>query len=218
LSISPDDSILEIGCGVGRLAIPATLFLNSSGQYAGIDIIRESIDWCTENISSQHPNFRFTFVDVQSQLHNPSGKKHCADVVFPVADESVDKIFLSSVFTHMLPDDVMHYLAKMSRALKRNGLVLTTMFLLNQRSMASIESQTAQFSFPCTVSGYRQCRVQNYEVTEGAVAYYQESYLTMLYSNGFELKRPIQPGHWSGAGAPDADGQDYVIFGKSLRH
>jgi SAM-dependent methyltransferase len=213
LAISHRDNVLEIGCGVGRLAIPAIKFL-TAGSYTGLDIIKASIDWCSSNITPRHQNFRFFHEDVHSPLHNPNGTKRPAEVTFPIVDQSADRIILSSVFTHMLPEDIMHYLSKIHQALKPGGLVLTTMFLLNERSLKQVENDASAIPFKYRLTSYEQCRLRDPDVPEGAVAYFEASYLTMLYGSGFELKQPIQYGQWSGMGGPGADGQDYVIFGK----
>ena len=126
----------------------------------------------------------------------------------------MDKIFLSSVFTHMFPADVMHYLAEMNRVLKPGGAVLTTMFLLNDLTLAAIAAKDAMFAFDHTLPECPQCRIQYPDAPEGAIAYFEHAYLQMLYASGFELKNPIEYGRWSGVGAHNADGQDYVIFGK----
>ena len=41
-----------------------------------------------------------------------------------------DVAFLTSVFTHMLPEDVEHYLDELARVLKPGGRTLITWFLL----------------------------------------------------------------------------------------
>jgi tRNA G46 methylase TrmB len=100
LNLHPEDTVFEIGCGVGRLVIPASGVL-SRGFYLALDIIKPSIDLCSATITAPRPNFRFIFEDVNSPLHNPQGTKRVADVIFPVSCQSVDKIIPSSVFTHM---------------------------------------------------------------------------------------------------------------------
>jgi ubiquinone/menaquinone biosynthesis C-methylase UbiE len=41
-----------------------------------------------------------------------------AQYPFPFADSSFDFVYLVSVFTHMLPADMEHYLSEISRVLK----------------------------------------------------------------------------------------------------
>src|ERR1700737_4201167 len=60
--IRPDMSILGIGCGLARDAIPLTKILGPEGSNLGIDVKRELIDWSVANITARHPNFRFSHV------------------------------------------------------------------------------------------------------------------------------------------------------------
>lgn len=78
--------MLDVGCGSGRMALPLTGYLNREGRYAGFDVSREAIAWCTENISGSHPNFEFTAVDIQNGAYNPTGKYESSDFRFPYLD------------------------------------------------------------------------------------------------------------------------------------
>ena len=51
---------------------------------------------------------------------------------FDVADASVDVVVLASVFTHMYPRDVRHYLGELGRLLKPSGRALATFFALDE--------------------------------------------------------------------------------------
>src|SRR5438874_4060962 len=46
--LQPGDRVLDIGCGIGRMAIPLTKYLSKNGEYWGIDIVKHGIDWCQE--------------------------------------------------------------------------------------------------------------------------------------------------------------------------
>ena len=49
-SLRPDLDVFEMGCGIGRDAIPLSEIL-TSGSYLGTDVIRPSVEWCQANIS-----------------------------------------------------------------------------------------------------------------------------------------------------------------------
>lgn len=118
--------MLDVGCGSGRMALPLTGYLNSEGRYAGFDISQKAIAWCQEHITSAHPNFQFEVSDIYNSLYNPKGKYQSLDFRFPYPDASFDVVFLTSVFTHMFPPDVEHYLDEISRVLKPGGRCLCT--------------------------------------------------------------------------------------------
>ena len=47
--LRPTDKVLEIGCGIGRMAVPLTQYL-STGTYDGMDVVADGINWCSQNI------------------------------------------------------------------------------------------------------------------------------------------------------------------------
>jgi hypothetical protein len=140
------------------------------------------------------------------------GRVDVREVTFPMQDHSVDRIFLNSVFTHMFPDAVMHYVREMRRVLKRNGSCLMTMYLVNDCTRKAIREERANFKFVHTCKGYEQCVILSPENPEGGVAYDEKSYIEMLSANGVRLRKPIEYGTWGGCGKERADGQDYVII------
>jgi len=42
--LRPNERVLDVGCGVGRIAIPLTEFLNSDARYEGFDVVAKGID------------------------------------------------------------------------------------------------------------------------------------------------------------------------------
>ena len=47
-----DYNFLELGSGISRDAIPLMDFISSRGSYKGVDIFKDTIDWCNSNIKS----------------------------------------------------------------------------------------------------------------------------------------------------------------------
>ena len=99
------------------------------------------------------PNFDFTVVDIQNGAYNPTGKYKSSHFHFPYPDGSFDVVFLASLFTHMLPSDVKHYLHEIVRVLKPGGRSLITFFLLNEESSALIKEGKAFFNFEHEMPG-----------------------------------------------------------------
>lgn len=124
--IQPNHHILEVGCGIGRDAIPLSEFLSPAGSCIGVDIVKQSIDWCTQNITSKYSNFRFVHFDVNEPLHNPHGTTTSQAVCFPIPSAVIDRIILWSVFTHMVPADTAHYLREFRRLLRPGALIYAT--------------------------------------------------------------------------------------------
>jgi ubiquinone/menaquinone biosynthesis C-methylase UbiE len=205
--LQPDHAVLEPGCGTGRMAVALTEFLTPDGSYDGFDIVQEAVDWCVAHITPDHPNFRFRHVDVANPAYNPEGKLDPGEFAFPYPDAGFDFVFLTSVFTHMLPRDIQHYLSEIRRVLRPRGSCLMTFFLLNDDAREAIREGRSHRRFEHEGDGYFY---DIEKVHEGAVAYREEDALSFLQGAGFGLRAPIKYGRW--AGRPGLTfGQDFVV-------
>lgn len=218
--INPDDTILEVGCGVGRDAIELTQILNNNGRYVGFDIIKPSIEWCSSNITPKHPNFNFHYYDINSQIHNSGGSIKTTDVVLPAKTGTVDRIFLHSVFTHMFEADIIHYLKEFNRVLKPDGLVLASFFILDEESLKRAHSGKGKkhrhpltFEHPYGKDTY----VNDTEYPEGAIGFSPNKVRSMLNKSGLMVHGGFaHRGSWSGI-KDASNGQDILILQKASR-
>jgi ubiquinone/menaquinone biosynthesis C-methylase UbiE len=121
-----DSSILEIGCGCGRLAMALQHADSFTGQYTGTDVDAELVAWCDEHLGDER--FRFIHSDIQNPLYNPGGVP--GPYTLPLADESQQLVISHSVFTHLLEDEVKHYLEESHRVLDGEGHVGMSVFCL----------------------------------------------------------------------------------------
>jgi ubiquinone/menaquinone biosynthesis C-methylase UbiE len=197
--MTPSSRVLDVGCGMGRLAGAMATYLDADGSYDGIDIIPDAVKWCSENIVGEHDNVHFWHSDVVNGEYNPKGKIEAVDFRFPFEDETFDVVVLDSVFTHMVPADVEHYLAEITRVLKSGGRCFATFFLLTEKSRALMSNKNSTTNFRHNLGAYS---VTSTKVPELAVAY-EEQYVSELYARlglvsdhrpGFEL----HPGFWCG--------------------
>jgi ubiquinone/menaquinone biosynthesis C-methylase UbiE len=194
--LKPHERVLEVGCGVGRMAVPLTRYLNEKGSYEGFDIWAEGINWATKNLTSNFPSFHFKFVDVQNKSFNPKGKLRTTEFKFPYQNESFDFVFLTSVFTHMLPKDLENYLSEIARVIKISGKCLITFFLLNEESTKLIEDKQSTVDFKYKIAD--GSRTIDYKEPENAIAY-DEQFVRVLYKKyGMIIAEPIRYGCWSG--------------------
>ena len=154
--LRPDEDVLEIGCSVGRIALAMAEYLQP-GRYTGTDVDRKAIAVCLTN--PRLDGFRFEAQDVYSRVYNPAGRSRGADYVFPFPDASFDVVFLTSVFTHMLPDDVARYAREIRRMLRPGGRLLCSFLAEEGRDLAAL---------PVRRDGYR---LRSAEYPENAVAY-----------------------------------------------
>ena len=158
--LQPNESVLDIGCGVGRMAIPLLDYIGPEGRYVGFDISPQAIRWCADHIAAKNARFSFHVADIFNKEYNPRGTCRAAEYRFPCEDASVDFAFATSVFTHMLPDDVRRYLAEIRRVLKPGGRGLFTHFILNAESEAAMNGARRRlpFSLPACPSAARSTR------------------------------------------------------------
>ena len=206
-NLQPNDSVLDIGCGIGRTALALTSFLEAHGRYAGFDIIDFAIRWCRRNIGKRHSNFWFVHSDVYNKTYNPRGKTAPDQYVFPFPDASFTFALATSVFTHILPSTAEHYVAETSRVLRPGQQLLSTWFLIDAVSEAGMASGLANMEFPHRYKNHAQHKLYAPEL---AVAY-ESRYVREIFTQaGFAVKA-IHRGGWSGAPGSIDSSQDVVV-------
>lgn len=211
--LEPNQRVLDVGCGIGRIARPLTRYLDESGEYVGFDVVKRGIKWCNRNISSSFENFKFIHVDVYNHSYNAKGTIPAVGFRFPFEDDYFDHVILTSVFTHMVHQEVDAYLGEIARVLKPGGRCLATFFILNAESLAAIDAGSSTLDFRFTLDDL--CKVVNKDDPEAAVAYREEIVFDLLERHGLVLGIPIQYGAWSKR-SDFLSYQDVVIAEKAL--
>jgi len=208
--LNPSSHILDVGCGIGRLAITMPDFLDANGGYEGFDIVAEGIEWCKQHIVGPHDNIHFTLADVYNKEYNPKGSKQPANYQFPYEDETFDVAVLLSVFTHMLPIDVDRYVSEIARVLKKNGRICASYYIIMPESLRLMTSGRGFVVFKHNLGSHW---ISSKRVPELAVAY-DERYLRGIYSkHGLSDPPDIHFGWWCGR-STGLDSQDVVVATK----
>ena len=192
-NLRPSDRVLDVGCGIGRMAVPLTSYLTKAGEYWGFDIVKSGIEWCQNRISPTYSNFHFLHSDIYNKEYNPHGKIQAQDFKFPFEDDFFDFVFLTSVFTHMLPSDVENYISEISRVLKTGGTCLITFFLLNEGSSELIRAGKSAIDFRYDLNG---CFSSDDKTPEAAIAYDEGVVRKLFDQNRLAIKQPIYYGSW----------------------
>lgn len=136
--LKPESSVLDIGCGIGRMAVPLTQYLNADkGRYVGIDPVEGGISWCRQFVAPIYPNFHFQHVDISHELYNPAGKINGKALKFPYPDRQFDFAIMTSIVTHLPPDEVLVYLSEIGRMLKPGGRLFMTAFVVDKMAAAN---------------------------------------------------------------------------------
>lgn len=131
--LAPDHAILDIGCGVGRMAWPLAMYLSDHGAYHGFDPLEASIAFCQSQI--KRANFRFDHIDLRHHLYRPDGVIRSETFRFPCEDVSVNVALAASVFTHIDLDTAKNYLRETRRVLKPGGRAIYSLFGLTREMM-----------------------------------------------------------------------------------
>ncbi|MGD0159505.1 MAG: class I SAM-dependent methyltransferase [Candidatus Bathyarchaeia archaeon] len=170
------NSILDVGCGCGSLSYSLIRYHNFQGKYEGFDIIKDFIDWLQQHYTTKYPNFHFTFAPLSNNNYVRGGESAGA-YTFPYPNGMFDAVFLGSVFTHMLPADLEHYLSEIVRVMKSHGTSFISYFFESGRRKDFI--RVGQYS------------TRNPKCPEEAIAY-DENFILRLYENvGLRATRPV---------------------------
>jgi len=191
--LQPHDDVLDVGCGIGRMARPLTTYLSDRGSYEGFDVVPAGIDWCTANITRRYPAFRFQLADVFSGFYHPEGQFKACEYRFPYADGSFDFVFLVSVFTHMLPDDMENYLREVARVLRPGKRCFVTFFLLNGESRRLMSQGASSQEFRDTGKGVY---VVDESRPEFVLAHEEATVRQSFARYGLRILEPIHYGNW----------------------
>jgi SAM-dependent methyltransferase len=103
--LKPDDYLIDVGCGSGRLAKPLAEYLR--GAYLGIDVVPDVLDYARELVARK--DWRFEIARGFS---------------IPESDARADKVCFFSVFTHLLHEQSFVYLRDAKRVLKPGGRIV----------------------------------------------------------------------------------------------
>lgn len=133
--LQPHERVFDIGCGIGRMAVPLTQYLDPErGSYDGVDPVMDGILWCAQTITPAYPRFRFQRLDIAHPLYNPQGSLPGNEVRFGFPNQSFDFITMTSVATHLPPDELVVYLNEAARLLAPGGRLFLTAFALDGQS------------------------------------------------------------------------------------
>jgi SAM-dependent methyltransferase len=209
--LKPHERVLDVGCGVGRMASALTRYLNAEASYEGFDIVPAGIQWCQQHITPRFPRFRFQHANLYNKGYNPAGTLPSSGFRFPYDDGTFDLVILTSVFTHMLPADVQWYLSEIRRVLRPGGRCLATFFVLDADAHRLIRGEAVEHArrFTHDLGGYW---VMNPAVPEATLAYTEAAMREMFRDARLAIQEPIHYGGWAGpARARTNHSQDIVV-------
>jgi SAM-dependent methyltransferase len=103
--LAPSDSLIDVGCGSGRLAVQLVDYLE--GPYLGTDVVPDLVEYARKLVD--RPDWRFEVVH---------------DLVIPAGETTTDMVCFFSVMTHLLHEESYRYLEEARRVLRVGGKVV----------------------------------------------------------------------------------------------
>ncbi|MBP2298995.1 class I SAM-dependent methyltransferase [Azospirillum picis] len=208
--LRPHHRVLEIGCGVGRMALPLTQYIECA--YDGIDIVLDGIRWCADTITPAFPEFRFHHLDVANGLYNPGGRLEGGTVSLPFGTGTYDFVILTSVVTHLRIADTKRYAAEIGRLLKPGGRCFLSLFLADETARTGIAAGSARPAFKV---GPDVELLADPDHPNAAVAYDEAFLLDLFAAHGLRPARQVAYGHWSGRREAE-NFQDLLVLEKGI--
>jgi ubiquinone/menaquinone biosynthesis C-methylase UbiE len=131
--LRPHDRVLDLCCGVGRIAIPLTGYLGPPATYSGIDVWAEGIRWCQQEITPRFANFEFQYLDARNPKFNPDAARPLHEARLPYPDASFDVVLMCAIL-QLTTDDVRHLVAEAARLLVAGGTFFGSWLLLDEQA------------------------------------------------------------------------------------
>jgi SAM-dependent methyltransferase len=173
------DSVLDFGCGCGRIARQLIQQTPRPRRYVGIDLHRGQVEWCRNHLAPHAPGFEFHHQDVFNKGMNPGATAYA--LPFPVPDQSVSLLLAWSVFTHVNEAAAAFYLRETARVLRPGGALFSTWFLFDKADFPMMQTfQNALF-------------INDVDLTN-AVIFDKEWLRSTAAAAGLTLERIIPPG------------------------
>lgn len=214
--LNAGESILDVGCGCGRIAAALTQYIDQKSPYIGIDIVPRLIDFAKNFITPRYPSFQFVLLNQSNSTYDAWRQKDAetgiAKLAEAVAAQSIDLAISVSLFTHLDFAPALAMLTSIRDALKINGRVFITIFVLDAGAMDGIQSGQAAFSFKHrTLTG--KLYAERSDDPTFAVAYDDALLDELISSAGFQIERRVR-GYWSIPGTGETF-QDVLVLKKS---
>ncbi len=175
------------------------------------DVAPILIDWCKQQLEPLLANFHFLVVDVRTPDRNPEGAVAPAASRFPFADNTFDLAPVSSVFTHMLPDEITNYVAELSRVLKPDGSCFLSVFLFDGEAELAVAEGSTIFDFRHAIG---PCFTFEPEHPDEGIACQKQWFLELVERNGFRID-VVQAENWRRVRSYQVS-QDYVVARKHV--
>ena len=207
--LHPEHTVLDLGCGLGRVALPLTQYL--TGSYFGLDINLSGVAWCHENITQVYPSFQFAVINARNDNYGHGGElgqDRLENSSIPIPpDLKFDFVFAYSLFTHLDWPETLFYLNFVGERLNPGGIFLSTWFLINDDASCQMSSGGAYYDFDVDGAG-PSFFLRDRQAGPGPVAHAEDALLSAAAAVGLSRIGDIIYSGWPTGTA----GQDTVVL------
>ena len=175
------DSVVDFGCGCGRLARQLIQQRARPRRYVGFDLHPGMVRWCQRELAPRAPGFEFVHHDIYDAAFNPADPTKPRWLPMPAEDESARLMIALSVFTHTTQEQTEHYLREAARVLHPEGVLVASWFLFEKRF------------FPM-MHDWQNTLYINLEHPQNATIFDRDWLQLSLRNLGLGVVRAVQPG------------------------
>jgi SAM-dependent methyltransferase len=192
-------TVVDFGCGIGRLAAALLNRLAGHQRVIGIDIIPDVIEFCRSEITSHYENSEFICIDATNPHYPRSGGGDTEVVTQQAVIErfrsQVDLVCALSLITHMNEHDIGVFLDHTRQLLRPRGKALVSCYLLDRESRESMHSGRSLIRFGHLPRAYEHYFATRDDLDFVAISY--EALETMVSSCGLKVDAVVF-GNWRG--------------------
>jgi SAM-dependent methyltransferase len=199
--LKPSSTLFDYGCGLGRLAYPASNYLDQTGCYLGYEPNPDALAFL-KGAYSDRPNFRFfgdvlqteeDYVAIQQGRMRTEGKSAESVDLLKFIDTQIDVQWSMSVFTHMWPDAIVHILKQM-KPLVGAGICVNTWLIVDDYAAYILRCGLADRTLPHRVNGALTYSLENPLICTA----YELTTVRDIYARAGHRIIDILWGSWSG--------------------
>jgi SAM-dependent methyltransferase len=209
--LKPSSSVLDIGCGIGRVARSLTPILATDGQYRGFDVDPAAVAWC-QRAYARFTNFSFAYAPLPYVNVKGAAQSRAEDFAFPYADETFDVAFSVSVYTHLARTAIDHYLAETARVLRPGGVCVNTFFVFDEFALAAMKEGRTDRAYRDVGNGMYACDPGN---PNFGVGFTPDVIASFHQPHDLALIPPVRSGTWTGRKDQSYVFQDVVVAQKA---
>ncbi len=215
------NKILDIGCGTGLVSMAAQNYVGKGGEYLGIDLNENEINFCKINYKT--PNINFKHVEANNAYYSPNGLKN--NKPWEIDNNTIDLVTALSVWTHLNETDAIFYFKEVFRVLKPNGKAIITFFCLDDNYTSTLNKRsnekgkyhcTSQMDWIFNAKAYNSENwfyPDRFDIPESAIGISEEGLNQLLKESGLKLIKHY-PGNWKEI--PGVFFQDIFVFQKLI--